>query len=160
MKSEDHLLGRLASGEAVINRRRSHLHGDVEKYLAEALGKVTSDGKYFVVANVDLGRVIGQRVCVETSDTDEILFAKRQHRKGLTRFVKNRKPKDSSTVQLVLKQTEDLNTYVCLTAYVGIHSEPEPWDPNATENSVKFWETHALIWGTTPIVEGTETDFE
>jgi len=139
-------LGRLASGEYVFDRFRSHLHGDVIDLLPEVFAKITTVDREIVIEEIDLGRIVGKRVCVETDGTDEIVFARRHRRKGLTRFVKGREPEDCSTVAIVLKRDEYSDTYVCLTAYVGAHSEPEPWDRHATLESESFWQTHALIW--------------
>ncbi len=139
-------LGQLASGEYVFDRPRSHLHGDIGELLAEVLAQIESANADLIVRQVDLKRVVGKRICVETSSADTIVFARRQNRKGLTRFVVGRDPEDCSSVVVVLKKDEYSETYVCITAYVGERSEPEPWDPHATENSVPFWQTHAMIW--------------
>lgn len=46
--------------------------------------------------------------------------------------------------------------YILLTAYPGQKSEIEPWDPRATPAAEEFWKTHALVWGSEPIIPGTE----
>jgi hypothetical protein len=87
---------------------------------------------------------------------DEIVFAKRPGRFGLTRFVKNRKPEPCSKVVVILKKG-NYDEVVLVTAFVGHRPEPEPWDRNATAKSQAFWSTRALVWGSEPIVPGTET---
>lgn len=149
-------LGRLGSGEVVVDRPRSHLHADVARLLPEALGRVMSAGREFLIAEVDFGRLVGQTICVATRPGDQIVFAQRVGRAGLTRFVKNRKSEPCSSVVVVLK-AGDGGEYVCMTAFVGHRAEPEPWDDVATEQSVPFWSSRALIWGSEPIVLGTET---
>lgn len=149
-------LGRLKSGEVVIDRPRSHLHADVARLLPEALGKVKSAGREFLIDEVDFGRLVGQTICVITHPGDQIVFAQRVGRDGLTRFVKNRKSEPCSAVVVVLK-AGDNGEYVCMTAFVGHRAEPEPWDEIATLQSVAFWSSRALIWGSEPIVPGTET---
>jgi hypothetical protein len=58
---------------------------------------------------------------------------------------------------VVLEKAADAACYVLLTAYIGHRSELEPWDEGATAESRQFWATHALIWESEPIIEGTET---
>lgn len=153
----DKVLGRLKSGETVMDRPRSHLHAGVERLLPEALGKVKSAGRSFLIEEVGLGRLVGQTICVAIHPGDEIVFAKRVGRAGLTRFVKNRASEPCSSVVVVLK-AGDRGEFVCLTAFVGHRAELEPWDENATPQSVVFWSSRALVWGSEPIIPGTETD--
>lgn len=94
---------------------------------------------------------------VATHPGDQIVYAQRVGRAGLTRFVKNRAAEHCSSFVVVLK-AGDGGEFVCMTAYVGHRAEPEPWDEMATEKSVAFWSSHALLWGSEPIVPGTETD--
>jgi hypothetical protein len=151
------LLGRLAGGEAVIDRFNSHLHPGVVEILPEALARVNAEGKKFLVEEVDFGRPIGQTICVETGPLDQVVFAQRPKRAGLSRFVSNREPEKSSSVTVILK-AGDRGEYVLITAFVGAPAPPEPWDRNATEQSVPFWSSHALCWGAEETIPGTETD--
>lgn len=146
MAKEVRALGQLASGEYVFDRRRSHLHGSVAELLPEVFAAISSFDRELVVEEIDLGRTVGRRICVETGPGDEIVFARRHRRKGMTRFVLQREPEDCSRVVVVLKRDEYSDTYVCLSAYIGTHSEPEPWDTHATATSEAFWQTHALVW--------------
>lgn len=147
----------LASGEAVYDRHNSHVHGEMLSLLPEALAKVDANGRKFFIYEQDFGRVVGETVCVPTTDTDEIVWAKRPKRFGHSRFVKNRSPEPCSKVVVILKQDDYESYYVLITAFVGHRPEPEPWDRNATANSRVFWNSHALVWGSEPIVPGTET---
>ena len=147
---------KLNSGESVVDRNRSHVHAIEQSLLEEVLAKVISRGRGFLVETIDLGRVVGEATRVETSEGDEIIFAQRVGRQGLTRFVKNRTPSSCSTVTVILKRI-DRGDYVLITAWVGTQAEPEPWDRNATERSVVFWSREALVWGSEEIVTGTET---
>lgn len=152
------VVGKLASGEPVVDRYRSHLHDSVSAILLEALSRVESLNRSFIVAQVDFDRVVGETICVNTRKGDEIVFAKRPKRFGLTRFVKNRKPEPCQSAVVILKAADDLSgAYVLVTAFIGLKPEPEPWDRNATANSRKFWETHALLWGSEPVIPGSET---
>ncbi len=152
------MLGRLLSGEPVVDRHNSHIHRDVARLLPEALAKVDAQGRTFLVEEVDFGRLVGETVCVTTGVGDTIVFAQRPRRFGLSRFVKNRAPEPCSKVVVILKKDDHEDYYVLITAFVGHWPEPEPWDRNVTERSVAFWSSHALIWGSEPVVSGTETD--
>jgi hypothetical protein len=149
---------RLKSGERVVDRYNSHLHESVVPLLPEALAKINSQGRIFLVEEVDFGRPIGETVCVVTGRDDQIVYAQRPKRFGLTRFVKNRGPEPTSSVVVILKTADgEAGAYVIVTAFLGHRPEPEPWDRNATANSRAFWASHALIWGCEPTIPGTET---
>jgi hypothetical protein len=147
----------LKTGENVVDRYQSHLHNDVLQILPGALSKVESNGRKFIVEEIQMGRIIGETICVATKPGDQIVYAKRPKRFGLTRFVKNQKPELSSSVVTILKKAEEGDFFILITAFIGNIAEPEPWDRNATEKSRDFWETHALVWGYEEIVPGTET---
>lgn len=138
---------KLASGEQVVHRDKLHLHGDVERLLPEVLEKIDAKGRQFIEVAVNLGRIVGETICVVTNPDDEIIFATRPNRRGPTRFVVGRKPENCSTVFVVLKKAVEENAYVLITAFIGYKPEVEPWDSRAAEASRVFWETHALIWG-------------
>ena len=142
----DRELGQLASGEYVFDRPRSHLHGPVAEFLEEVFGKIHARDREIIIEQIELGRIVGKRHCVETKKADQIVFATRRNRKGPTRFVIGREPEDCSSVVVVLKLDNYSDTYVCLSAYIGTYSEPEPWDRYATPQSEVFWQRHAMIW--------------
>ena len=152
----------LGSGEPVVDRYQSHLHSAVEVLLPEALARIDARGRQFLIEEVDFSRPIGKTVCVATSDADEIVFAQRPRRAGLSRFVKNRVAESCDSVVVILKTASGaeaaMGAYVLVTAFVGHKPEPEPWDRNATPQSVVFWNSHAMIWGSEPVVPGTETN--
>jgi len=148
---------KLGSGESVVDRHNSHMHGDLENLVREALQHTSSTGRKFIIEEVDFGRIIGETVCVTTGTGDQILFAQRPGRFGLSRFVVNRKPESCSKMVVILKKAEEDNCYVLITAFIGHKPEPEPWDRNATVRSREFWSSRALVWGAEPVVAGTET---
>ncbi|NMC51497.1 hypothetical protein GYA54_02070 [Candidatus Kuenenbacteria bacterium] len=151
-------VGTLRSGEPVYDRHSSHLHEEVVPILPEALNKISSGGRDFLKEVVEFGHPIGHSICVATGPGDQIVYAQRTKRFGLSRFVVNREPEECSSVVVILKKAEDLGGYILITAFVGNLSEPEPWDRNATPASSVFWANHALIWGCEPVVDGTVTD--
>jgi hypothetical protein len=148
---------KLHSGERVVNRYNSHLHPGVEQYVPEALARIAPQGKPFVVETIDFGTCIGETVCVETGPSDVIVFAQRSGRQGLSRFVRQRSPEPCSSLTVILKKAQEQHTYVLITAYIGCKAEPEPWDRHATDASQIFWLNHALLWGSEPVIPGTET---
>ena len=152
----------LKSGERVVDRPNSHLHAGVVALLPAALAAMESHGRLFLVESHDFGRVIGETVCVATHGGDQVVFAHREGRRGLTRFVKNRAAEPTSRVTCILKAGDTGEEFVLVTAFVGAPAEPEPWDKNlrdpaAKRKSCEFWSSHALVWGSEPIVPGTET---
>ena len=135
------MLGKLASGEMVVDRFNSHNHIGLSRFLPVALARINSLGRGFLVEEVDFGS-------------------------SMTRFVKNRKSEPCSSLVVILK-VGDCGEYVLITAFVGTRPEPEPWDernfaqqadPSAARKAAfRFWLSHALVWGAEPIVPGTET---
>ena len=146
---------KLGSGEVVVDRKRSHLHGDVRRILPDLLARVRSQGSHFVEDEVAFDRVIGRTNCVPTSEKDKIVFARRPNRAGKTRFVLGRQPEPCSSAVVVLKRIGG-RKYLLITAYIGRKAGPEPWDRHATSESKKFWAGHALVWGYEPVEEEGE----
>ncbi len=157
---------RLKSGEVVVDRFHSHLEPQAALLLVEALSRIESSRRQFLTEVVDFDRVIGETICVATGSGDEIIYAQRPKRFGLTRFVKNRIPEPCNTLVIVLKAGSN-GEYVLITAFVGRRAKPEPWDEKffgqqadpsaAREASRQFWSSHALVWGSEEMIPGTET---
>jgi hypothetical protein len=157
---------KLKSGEVVVDRYQSHLSESVRPHLPAALARVVSGGRQYIIEEVDFSHQIGETICVSTGPTDQIVYAKRPKRFGLTRFVKNRAPESCSSVVVVLK-AGGRGEYVLITAFIGRRPEPEPWDiknfsqqinPREAERLAReFWSSHALVWGCEEIIPGTET---
>lgn len=156
MRNDLKFLGNLRSGEPVFDRPTSHLHESVLGILPEALSEI-SGGEHFFVHEVDFGRLVGETNCVATHRGDDVVWAQRPNRQGLTRFVKNRQPEPSSRAVVILKRDDYEPYYILITAFVGSQAGREPWDPRATDEDRRFWEEHALVYGSEPIVPGTET---
>lgn len=151
-------VGRLASGELVIDRKDSHAatHPAVHAILAELISRVDSNQRVRFCESVDFGRIVGETICVETHDGDDIVYARRPPRKGLTRFVKNQQPEPTQWATACFARLSG-GAYLLLTAFVGPRAPAEPWDKFASEESLAFWNTHALVWGVEETESGTET---
>ncbi len=153
-------LGNLATGEDVFDRTPSHIHNGVtEELLIFALSKITPEkGEERVKRTIDFGREIGVCVCVKTDANDEIIYAQRVNREGLSRFVKSRQPEKTSLLTVTLRPKD--GRYELRTAYLGPSGFTEPWATDLQEQlrkSIDFWSKHALCWGYEPIISGTET---
>ena len=149
------LVGYSKDGQSIFDRPNSHHHLP-EGLLREAISRADLGNQAFMKIRIDMGRIVGVSTCVETTSDDQIVFARRINRKGLTRFVRGRKAEDCSAIILILKRIEP-NGYLLITGFVGDSAEPEPWDEKASAQSVEFWSTHALIWGSEEIHPETET---
>lgn len=156
------VIGTLASGEPVIDRADSHVasHPSVAPVLAEVISRVSSENRGSFCEQIDFDREVGVSICVSTTKDgggDEIVYAQRPNRRGLTRFVKNRKPAPSRSAVACFKRTTG-GAYLLMTAFVGGRAPAEPWDRQwATPESFAFWSSHALVWGKEEIIPGTET---
>lgn len=156
----------LKSGEVVVDRYNSHLKDGIAHILPDALARIESEGRKYIVEEVDFGCQIGETICVATGLDDEIVFAKRPKRFGYTRFVKNRRPEPCSSIVVILKTADGQPGYVLVTAFIGKKPEPEPWDlrnfaqqknpAEAERKAIEFWSSHALIYGSDQIIAGTE----
>ncbi len=152
------LIGILANGEHVFDRKESHLHNTeaLLQKLPEALLKIKPNGREFFIESVDFQKEIGRSNCVETRVNDHVVYAQRKGRVGMSRFVKNREAEPTSQITVVLQKARE--GYIIITAFVGPKAEREPWDPRANQKARAFWEKHALIYGKEEIVPGTETE--
>ncbi len=158
------LLGHLKNGAPVFDRVKSHIHTEYDKiyeYLEKTLPHINPPaGEVYFHYSHDFGGIIGESICVPTVEGDKIIYAQRPNRQGLTRFVKNKSLRPVSVFTVVLKcdQKSKEEQYILITAYIGENAPPEPWDKMATDESLEFWNQHALVWGSLPIMEGTETE--
>jgi len=89
----------------VFDRARSHIHvGVASEVLAATMAAVHAALEEPIVRQtIDFGRLIGVSNCARTYDGDAIVFARRLHRDGLTRFVTNRKPEPVSLLSVVMR---------------------------------------------------------
>jgi len=166
-------LGNLGSGEIVIDRpRSSHVqsHKLPDGVLARALAKIDAGKRDRIVQQVDFSEVIGVSTCVETAPKDDIVYARRFNRGGMTRFVRGRQARPCKSVVVILQRwgrIDGVVAYSATTAYVGTKGLPEPGDwyamsrePNALQMALQareFWSKHALVWGCEPVYPASIT---
>lgn len=126
--------------------------------LIEAVKKAipSIDAKENIVRiEIDMGVEVGTTDLIETSDQDEIIYAKRPLRSQYSRFVKNKNSKPTNWITIdVRKNGEVYNLY---TSFVGRLTPSFPGGNYLPEQSKDFWSKHALVWGSQEIVDGTET---
>lgn len=140
----------------VIDRVVSHIHdsGNTISLLKEVIENRQQEilKHKIITIKYKFDRIIGDSKCVETTDKDEIIFAKRPNRQGKTRFVLNKKPVPCDTLIAVLKRAHDSrNTYICITSFVGFDIHHEPWDKYATSEDRLFWLDHAIVMDSAPL---------
>ncbi|MFA7285319.1 MAG: hypothetical protein WC011_00520 [Candidatus Paceibacterota bacterium] len=152
------MLGILNSGDKVFDRPDSHAktHTGVWELLPEVLSRLDSQNREFIMEEIKMGRVVGKTILSDTQVGDEIFYAQRPNRKGLTRFVKNKNPKDCDTVVVILGKKD--HGYMLISSWIGFKTPVEPWDPKADQKAIDFWNSHALIAGCEEIIPGTETE--
>lgn len=102
----------------------------------------------------DMGGVVGQTSCVETTETDEIVYAKRLQRDSYSRFVKNRALEDTPFVSVVLHQKD--YGYRVWSAWCGRLVPTAPDSEGRMKTSKGFWASHALVYDPKIIEPGTE----
>jgi hypothetical protein len=122
----------------------------------EALKNTDVDGDDMFF-EYNFGRVIGTTDLVETTDTDEVVFAIRTNRDVYTRFTTSQQPQDCPTVTIALKKHDDDGCYVLWSAWIGYIGPAFPGDANETPDSKLYWSCHALVWGRQDVQPGTET---
>lgn len=109
-----------------------------------------------VYVDHDMGRMVGSSDLVETTDSDEIVYAKRRNRDTYTRFVKGKDPVSTSYITVTLTR-DGKGSYELTSAWIGQICPLFPDRPGATSENKSFWANHALVWGNQSIQEGTET---
>lgn len=146
---------RLATGEWVYDSSPSHIHPGVAPFLDDIIAATNSRRRQVIVEKVRYDRVVGYSTCVTTRPGDKIVFARRVNRRGISRFVKNRRSEPTQFVTVILRRTER-GDYQLKTAYFGEPAPREPWGDRVKPRPHHFWNRHAFVWGVEPIVPGTE----
>jgi hypothetical protein len=126
-------------------------HSDVIPLLSEALAKVNIIGTVGHVLTVDMGRIVGNSICVATGPDDDIYYKTRVARRWPSRFVRGRLPIPCSSITLVFKQSGPKGSRVrVVTAFIGTPGAREEGDTSLRseseiQESKAFWANHALI---------------
>lgn len=134
--------------------------------LAMEEGKFNSLNKNFEVINIEFkNKNIGYCSLIKTTQNDEIVYAKRLNRNIYTRFIKDKKPKLTNRMMVILNRNRKKpNEYYLITMFPGDKSFKEPEDLNIKTKEeliecLEFWENYALIYDKSIIQENSIIDY-
>lgn len=162
------VLGKLGSGERVIERLNPHDHEVEVSHFQEGFTKIFSDGRAFISQQIDFESVIGISTCVKVTDPERVFYGKRytskektKIRSGYSKFTYE-SPTSTSSLAIILllaKEIVEQPTYILISCWYGPLAPPEPWDLRATAQSRPFWDIHALTYkgNDWALVKGTKT---
>ena len=138
----------------------THFHDTPElKKLVEEVLRHANLEQEKEIFEYDFHKVVGKMDLIETTENDEIIYAKRVNRDNFTRFVLNKSPVDTSIVTFILYR-QDETSYILHSAWIGKLVPSFPGTETETPESKVYWKNHALIWGTQKIQLGTETTIQ
>ncbi len=124
--------------------------------LQEIIPKINLEEEYIEFEH-DFGKPIGLTDLVINQPNDKMVYAKRKNRDAYNPFNKSQKAQPCHYVSLALQKKA--SHYELLSAYVGREGTPPfPGEPEATEESITFWNTHSFAFGTQEIQEETLTE--
>lgn len=107
-----------------------------------------------VALEIDMGRIIGITNCIETTEDDEVIFARRIGRTSYSRFVKNREPEETNILAIILHKK--LRGYNLWSAWCG-KLVPTKRDITGKMRTIEgFWDNHALVYDPKIIEPGSE----
>lgn len=153
--TEKRIVGKTKDGFNVYEYGESHFHDESGlnyNILEKAIETINAQGKEAIKEQVNFDGVLGLNMCVEVDENDDVVMVFRKGRLGETPMVKNRNPKEcSSIIVIAQKEAESSDDYQLLTSYVGELAEKEPWDPTIKDEDERkkcknFWASHALIY--------------
>ena len=119
--------------------RRPHVIGLIKELLAS---RTLRDQR--VVIEQDMGRDIGNSDIVATTETDTIYYAQPVKSDVYWRFAKNRLPKTSNTLTVIVMRDSEGN-YEVRDAWIGTNHPAFPGDEHESTESKRYWQTHALV---------------
>jgi hypothetical protein len=122
----------------------THNHLDLDKILPMIYDFVKDYSEDFIEKEITFDFAIGKSICFQTNESDTIIYAKRKNRNGHSRLVLNKSPLETNSIFVVLKKTEI--GYLIITIYCGRKAHRELFDPLATREDFKFWQSHALMY--------------
>lgn len=105
----------------------------------EAIEATDISGDDEIIFEKDMGRIVGTTTLVETTDADEIVYARRKNRVVYSRFAMNRELTPVGYVVVCIRKQD--GEYLLWTAWCG-RLLPKEWhDPSSN-----FSQTHALVY--------------
>ncbi len=134
---------------------QEHIHLNLENFLLELIEHIHNNEKDIIEVEHIFPNNIGLSSCVEISESDKIIYAIRTGRNKHTKFVLERTKTPCNSLFAVFKRTE--YGYLILTIFIGKKAGREPWDKYATNEDIRFWDSHALIFDSGEIIKNSIT---
>lgn len=149
-----------------VKRHHMKQHADVLPFLDEAI-RLANDlplpaiiPHKATVITVKFDRIVGVCDCVETSESDDVVYAIRKERDRHMRFVKNRDAEKVDCLTMIMFSQS--NCWNLVSAWFGGPATQLPFSSKMTDDeqrdALQFWSTHALVWGCQRIHENTITE--
>lgn len=154
------------------NKFRNHMQVHKEEFivpytkileLAEKRSLFDNLERKFEVVVMEFPFITGYCDLIETTKDDEIIYAMRYGRKVYTRFVIGKQHYLINKCVICLNRSAFKNEeYYAVTMFPGGKSVKEPQDKYITtidqlENSLDFWQNHALVYNSDDIDRNTLT---
>lgn len=132
-----------------------HIHLDIASIIPMFFEEISDYEEEFLEREFVFEQPIGFTECLKVDEHDEVIYGIRKGRLGHTRFVLNRQAQQTNSLFVILKKVE--LGYMIITIFKGKKAAREPFDPLATEEDLKFWQNHALVFDSEIIIEGSQT---
>lgn len=116
----------------------------VASLVKETLRKKSLEKRSSHILENDLGRSIGQCYTVQTTEKDTVFYALPLKNTVMQRFVRHRQPEQTSMLTILLEQ-DDEGDFEVIDTWLGMYCPPFPGDAHAKDDSLTFWERHAVI---------------
>lgn len=116
----------------------------VATLIKEILSKKKLPKKKDIILEHDLGRAIGNCYTVVTSEKDTIFYALPVKKTTMQRFVRHRQPEQTTHLTILVSHDDEGNFEVTDT-WLGNYCPPFPSADLAQEESLSFWDNHAII---------------
>lgn len=148
-----------ADHKCVIVNELPCICGAARPFLAPVLAAIDTRSRKHLVETITFPDIIGDSIVVRTTAIDDIVWAQREGKIGLSRMVRGRLPEPTRDYTVVLgERTEVPGTYVLLAAWFGPAGEIEPCDfvklyrrkRNSDNRQMemlrarRFWQHHAF----------------
>jgi hypothetical protein len=157
-------LGYSANGIAVhLNEKSTHAkthlahHPKLLTAVKRCLKEIKLDAD-IVRLEITADDEIGTCDLVETGPDDDIIYAIRVGRTTYSRFAKHRQSSPTSSFVVDIRRDSNTNNnYHLYTTFVGGLVPSFPGGDFMPDQSIEFWNNHALVYGTQEIIPHTET---
>jgi hypothetical protein len=175
------IIGKLASGEDVVDQPTSHIHHTVKEFVPQLLERIEANNAPLIIKEFEIEEDFPFYLAEVDSMADDLFLAQRMGRNGYSVFAKDKPIGKTNIATVILRKNEtsesEKQSYILATAYAGKTSPREPWDPwfddgvndedckkrrEMKMEAIKFWTTHALIPDENefPIIKNSHQPFD